>query len=87
MREEHRLRVFEKRALRRIFRPKRENVTGERKRVHYGELCDLCSSSNNIWAIKSRRRRWAGHVAGVGDKRGANKFGWGDVRGGMTRKT
>jgi hypothetical protein len=74
LREEHRLRVFEKRAPRKIFRTKWDEVTGERKRVHNGELYDLSSSSNNIRAIKSRRRRLAGHVARMGDSRGAYRF-------------
>ena len=71
LREERRLRVFETRALRKIFRPKRDKVTGERKRLHTGELYDLYSSSNNIRAIKSRKRQWAGHVARMGDRKGA----------------
>jgi hypothetical protein len=63
LREEHRLRVFESRVLRRIFGPKREGVTGELRRLHNEELNDLYSSPNIIWVIKSRRMRWAGHVA------------------------
>jgi hypothetical protein len=71
MREEHRLRVFENRVLRGIFGPKREGVTGEWRRLHNKELCDLYSSSNIIRVIKSRKMRWAGHVARMGDRRGA----------------
>ena len=63
--------MFEKRALKKICRPKRDKVTDERKRVHNGELYDLCSSSINIRAIKSRKWQWAGHVARMGDRRGA----------------
>jgi hypothetical protein len=62
LREEHRLRVFGNRVLRRIFGPKRDEVTGEWRRLHNEELNDLNSSPNIIWVIKSRRMRWAGHV-------------------------
>ena len=58
-----RLRVFENRVLRRIFGPKREEVTGERRRLHNEELYALFSSSSIIRVIKSRRLRWAEHVA------------------------
>jgi hypothetical protein len=65
--------VFENRVLRRIFGPKRDEVTGEWRRLHNGELNDLYSSTNIIRAIKSRIMRWAGHVAriGAGEGRGA----------------
>jgi hypothetical protein len=63
LREEHRLRVFENRVLRRIFGPKRYEVTGERRKLHNGELHNLYSSPDIIRQIKSRRTRWAGHVA------------------------
>jgi hypothetical protein len=69
--EEYRLRVFENMVLRRILRPKRDEVTGEWRRLHNEELNDLYSSPNIIRVIKSRRTRWAGHVARVGDRRGA----------------
>jgi hypothetical protein len=71
LREEHRLRVVDNKVLRRIFRPKREEVTGDWRRLHNDELYDLYSSSNIIWVFKSRRMRWAGHVARIGDRRGA----------------
>jgi hypothetical protein len=75
LREEHRLRVFENRVLRRIFGPKRDEVTGEWKRLHNEELNDLYSSPNIIWVIKSRRRmRWVGHVACMGEQRGAYRI-------------
>jgi hypothetical protein len=63
LREEHRLRVFENRVLRRIFGPKRDEVRGEWRKLHNEELHNLYSSPNIIRMIKSRRMRWAGHVA------------------------
>jgi hypothetical protein len=70
LREEYRLRVFKNRVLRKIFGPKRDEVTGEWRILHYEELNDLYFSSNFIWVIKSRRMRWAGYVAHIGDRRG-----------------
>jgi hypothetical protein len=69
--EEHRLRVFENRVLRRIFRPKRDEVTGEWRKLHNEELRDLYSSPSIIRIIKLRRMRWAAHVARMGEKRNA----------------
>jgi hypothetical protein len=74
LREEHRLRVFENRVLRRIFGSKRDEVTGEWRRLNIEELNDLYSSPNIIRVIKSRRMRWAGHVACMGEGRGAYKI-------------
>jgi hypothetical protein len=74
LRKEHRLRVFENRVLRRIFGPKRDEVTEEWRRLHNEELNDLCSSPNIIRVIKSRRRRWAGHVALMGEGRGVYRI-------------
>jgi hypothetical protein len=71
LREESRLRVFENRVLRRIFGPKRDEVTGEWRRLHNKELYALYSSTNIIRVIHSRRLRWAGHVARMGEKRKA----------------
>jgi hypothetical protein len=71
LREECRLRIFESRVLRRIFGPKRDEATGEWKRLHNEELYALYSSPNIIRVIKSRRLRWAGHVARKGERRGA----------------
>jgi hypothetical protein len=67
LREEQRLRVFENRMLRRIFGPKRDEVTGDRKKLHNEELHNLYSSPNIIRMMKTRRMRWAGHVARMGE--------------------
>jgi hypothetical protein len=69
LREEHRLRVFESRVLRRIFGPTRNEVTGEWRKLQSGELHNLYSSPDIIRQIKSRRMRWAGHVARMGEVR------------------
>jgi hypothetical protein len=69
LREDHRLRVFENRALRRIFGPKRDEVMGECRKLHNRELHNLYSSPDIIRKIKSKRRRWAGHVARMGEER------------------
>jgi hypothetical protein len=63
LREEHRLRVFENRVLRRIFGPNRDEVTGEWRKLHNEELQDLYSSPSINRIIKSWRMRWAGQVA------------------------
>jgi hypothetical protein len=68
LRNKQRLRVFEKRVLRRKLGPKRDEVTGEWRRLHKEELKDLYSSPNIVLIIKSRRMRWAGHVAHMGGK-------------------
>ena len=62
LREERKLRVFENRVLRRIFGPRRDEVTGEWRRLHNAELNDFYSPRNTVRVIKSRRMRWAGHV-------------------------
>jgi hypothetical protein len=69
LRELHRLRVFENRVLRRIFGPKRNEEMGEWRKLHSGELRNLYSSPDIIRQIKSRRMRWAGHVARMGEGR------------------
>jgi hypothetical protein len=71
LREEHRLRVFENRVLRRIFGPRRDEVTGFWRKLHNEELHGLYSSPSIVRVIKARRMRWAGHVACMGEVRGA----------------
>jgi hypothetical protein len=71
LREEHRLRVFENMVLRRIFGPKRDEVTGGWRKFHNQELHGLYSSPSIVRVMKARRMRWAGHVAPMGEVRGA----------------
>jgi hypothetical protein len=66
--------VFENRVLRRIFGPKRDEVTGEWRKLHNEELYDLYSSPSIIRIIKARRMRWAGHVARMGEKKSAYRL-------------
>jgi hypothetical protein len=66
--------VFENSVLRRIFGPKRDEVTGEWRKLHNEGLRDLYSSPNIIRIMKSRRMRWAGHVARMGEKRNVYKL-------------
>ena len=70
LREKRKLRVFENMVLRRIFGPRRDEVTGEWRRMHNEELNDLYPSPNIVRVIKSRRMRWSGHVARMGEERG-----------------
>ena len=70
LREERKLRVFENMVLRRIFGSRRDEVMGEWRRLHKEELNDLYCSPNTVRVIKSRRMRWAGHVAHMGVERG-----------------
>jgi hypothetical protein len=74
LREEHRLRVFENKVLKKIFGPKRDEVTGGLRKLHNEELPDLYSSPSIIRIIKSRRMRWAEHVARMGEKRNAYRL-------------
>jgi hypothetical protein len=88
LREEHRLRVFENRVLRRIFVPKRDDVTGEWRKLYNKELRNLYSSPSIIRIIKLRRMRWAGYVARMVEKRNAYSIIGGKDRGKeTTRKT
>jgi hypothetical protein len=73
-REGYRLRLFENKVLKRIFGPKRDEVTGGWRNMHNEELRDLYSSPSIIRIIKSRRIRWAGHVARMGEKRNAYRL-------------
>ena len=70
MREERQLRVFENMVLRRIFGPRRNEVTGDCRRLHHEELNDSYCSPNIVRMIKLRRMRWAGHMACMGEERG-----------------
>ena len=82
------MRVFENRVLRRVFGPKRDEVTGEWRKLYNEELRDLYSLPNIVRVVKSRRMRWAGHVARMGEGRGVyrvlvgkpeGKSHWGDL--------
>ena len=75
LREERRLRVFENRVLRRVCGPKRDEVTGEWKKLHNEELSDLYSLPNIVRVVKSIRMRWAVHVARMGEGRCVQGFG------------
>jgi hypothetical protein len=82
LREEGRLRVFENRVLRRIlvFGPRRDEVTGDWKKLHNEELNVLYSSPNIFRVIKSRRMRWAGHVARMAERRRVTGLWWGNLK-------
>jgi len=67
------LRVFENRVLRRIFGRKRDEVIREWRKLHHEELNDLYCSPNIVRVIKSRRKRWEGHVARMGERRGISR--------------
>jgi hypothetical protein len=74
LREEHRLRVFENKVLRRIFGPNRDEVTGGWRKLHNEELRDLYSSPSLVRIIESRRMRWADQVARMGEKTNAYRL-------------
>ena len=80
LKEGRKLRVSENMVLRRIFGPRRDEVTGEWRRLHNEELNDLYHSPNIVGVIKSRRMRWAGHVARMGEERGRIGSWWGNRR-------
>ena len=73
MREERRLRVFENRVLRRIFGPRRDEETGEWRKLHSEELSDLYCLPNIVRVVKWRRVGWAGHVARMGERKEENR--------------
>jgi len=73
LREERRLRVFESRVWRRVFGSKRDEVTGEWRKLHNEELRDLYSLPNIVRVVKSRRMRWAGHVARLREGRSGHR--------------
>jgi len=73
LREELRLRVFDNRVLRRVFGPKRDQGTGKRRKLNNAELRDLYSLPNIVRVVKSRRMRWAGHMAHMGEGRGVHR--------------
>jgi len=81
LREERRLRVFENRVLRRVFGPKRDEVTWELRKLHNEELRDLYSLSNIVRVVKSRRMRWAEHMARRGERRGVHRVLMGKPEG------
>jgi hypothetical protein len=66
--------------LRRIFGPKRDEVTGNWRKLHNEELHDLYSLPNIMRVIKSRRMRWAGHVARMGRREACTEFWWGNLK-------
>jgi len=72
-REDGRLRVFENRVLRRVFGPERDEVTGEWRKLHNEELRDIYSLPNIVRVVKSRRMRWVGHVAHMGEGRSVRR--------------
>jgi len=81
LREERKLKVFENMVLRRIFGPTRDEIKWEWRRLHNEELNDLYSSPNIVRVIKSRRKRWAGHVARMGEESGVYRFLVGKPKG------
>jgi hypothetical protein len=84
LREERWLRVFENRVLRRVFGPKRDEVTRKWRKLHNEELNDLYSLLNTVRVVKSRRMRWAGHVARMGEDRGVHRVLVGKPKGKKT---
>jgi hypothetical protein len=80
LREERRLRVFENRVLRRTFGPKRDEITVEWRKLHNEKLHGLYSSTTIVWIMKSRRMRWAGHVARMRKGEACKWYRWVNLR-------
>jgi hypothetical protein len=80
LKDERRLRVFESRVLRKIFLPKRDEVTGEWRKLHNEELNNPHSSPKAVRVMKLKRMRWAGHVARIWEKRVHTGLWWGNLR-------
>jgi hypothetical protein len=78
LRDVHRLRVYENWVLRRIFEPRRHEVTGEWRKLHNEEVSDMYSSPNIVQVIKWRRMRWVGHVVCMSERRGVEMILVGD---------
>jgi hypothetical protein len=83
LREEHRLKMFDSRVLRKIFGPKRDGVMGWWRKLHKEDLRDLYSSPRKIRIIKSSRLRWAGHVERMGEKRNVYSLMVGETEGNL----
>jgi len=82
LREERKLRVFENMVLRRIFGPMSDEVTGGWRKLHNEVLNDLYPSPTIVWVVKSKRMRWAGHVARMVEERDCIRSWWGNQREG-----
>ena len=80
LREECSQKAFENKVLREMFWLKRDKVTGEWRKLHNEELNDLYCSPNIAWVVKSRRMRWAGHVARMGRGEAYTGYWWGNLR-------
>ena len=78
--------MFENRVLRRVFGPKKDEVTGEWRKLHNEKLSDLYCLPNIVRVVKSRRMRWAGHVARMGQGRGVHRVLVGKPEGETTRE-